>query len=362
MNDWKNVGSDWKHDYGCSVDKIVTSIITPPTRPAGILPADIEERKFRPGKIHLLYDAARQKHGRPLTLLAAEKLIEKVDKGSGVLLLTGVLHPVHLPRGETDGPPGAAILARALDIASDAKSVVLSEPETSDVMAQTCIGAGLVPMELDVAKKRPHSVVIRGFPKSGVEEAKREARKLIDDTNPSAVIAIERKGRNPKGHYHSILGTSRTETEAKLDYAIDEARSRGILTIGIGDNGNEIGFGNIFDVVRDVQPFGGKCQCPCQGGVATVVETDVLVPASTSNWGAYGVAACMAILLGMPEVMHTAEMERRILTNCADTGCADGSTTESTPTVDGTGTATFALVELLKNLADLSTTSKVRRF
>ena len=147
-----------------------------------------------------------------------------------------------------------------------------------------------------------------------------------------------------------------------MDYVIDEAKSRGILTIGIGDNGNEIGFGNIFDTVREIQPFGAKCQCPCQAGVASIVETDVLVPASTSNWGAYGVEACMAILLGKPEIMHTAEMDRRILTNCANTGCADGATIECTPTVDGTGSSSFPLVELLRNLVELSTISRERGF
>lgn len=362
MTDWKKVVPDWSYDYGCSVDKIVTSMITPPTVPANVLPAGVDERKFRAGKIHLLYEAALKKHGRPLTLLAAEKLTTEVKNGSCVLLLTGVLHPVHLPRGETDGPPGAAGLARALDMALGAKPIVISEPETSDVMTQTCIGAGLVPLTLDVAKKKPHSVIVRGFPHGGVKESKEEAKKLLDETDPSAVIAIERKGRNKEGHYHSVMGTARTETEAKLDHVVDEARSRGILTIGIGDNGNEIGFGNIFDAVREVQPFGAKCQCPCGGGIASVIETDVLIPASTSNWGAYGVEACMAIVQGIPAIMHNPEMERRMLTNCANTGCEDGSATGCTPTVDGTGATTYCLVDLLKNLVDLSITSKERHF
>jgi len=362
MSDWKKLVPDWIIDYGCSVDKIVTSVITPPTVPVGALPSGIEERKFRAGKIHLLHEAALRRHGRPLTLLAAEKLIERVGDGSCVLLLTGVLHPVHLPRGETDGPPGAAGLARALDIALGAKPVLVSESETSDVMTQTCIGAGLVPLELEIAKKRPHSVVIRGFSRGGVEESKKEARRLLDETSPSAVVAIERKGRNKGGHYHSVMGTARTDTEAKLDYLIDEARSQGILTIGIGDNGNEIGFGNIYDTVREIQPFGAKCQCPCGAGIASIVEADVLIPASTSNWGAYGVEACMAIMLGTPSIMHTSEMESRILMNCANTGCEDGSTTGCTPTVDGTGAMTYSIVELLRSIVDLSTTTKQRHF
>ena len=69
---------------------------------------------------------------------------------------------------------------------------------------------------------------------------------------------------------------------APLD-ALFLRRRAGTVTIGIGDGGNEIGMGRVrARVVRDV-PNGAK--------IASVVRTDHLVVAGTSNWGAWGVVA-----------------------------------------------------------------------
>jgi len=86
------------------------------------------------GKIHRLYEAARRKqNGRPLTLLAAEKLRAAVKPGDYVILATGAGVPPWMPAGETDGPVGLstrhtlAIVAhegaRARDIVAFARRV-----------------------------------------------------------------------------------------------------------------------------------------------------------------------------------------------------------------------------------------------
>ena len=93
-----------------------------------------------------------------------------------------------------------------------------------------------------------------------------------------------------------------------------------------------------------------------------MVKTDVLIPASTSNWGAYGMEACIAILTGNHDLMHDGKTEERVLTACAATGCADGGTIESTPTCDGTGMASVYVVDLLKTLVDHCETPKKREF
>ncbi len=298
------------------------------------------------GKTHRLYEAARKKFEKPPTLYAAERLIEDVKPGDTVIFLTGAYHPVRLPKGETDGPPGVAALARALDIGIGAKPVVICEEQLTDVLKETCIGAGLVPMEFDEAMKRPHSVVVRGFPLLDIEHSKEECRKVIEEFKPKAIIAIEKKGRNSKGVLHNPNGTRRDE-EVKVDYMVDEAKSRGILTIGVADGGNEIGCGVIYEEVRK-EPYGSKCVCPCGGGYAPVVKTDILVFSGISNWGAYGIEACLAILLKNQDVIHDGSTEERILRVCANTGCADGVTLLSLPTVDATGDASIHIVELLR--------------
>jgi len=169
-----------------------------------------------------------------------------------------------------------------------------------------------------------------------VEEAKKRAKKLIDDANPAAVIAVEKAGRNPKGVYHTARGSDISASTSKDDYLVDEARDRKLLTIGIGDLGNEIGFGKIISTVREVSgPEYAKCNCPCGGGAACAVETDVLVVASISNWGAYGTVGCLSGLLDNPYVLHDAYTQQRMIEACVGAGAIDGITITPTLSDDG---------------------------
>ena len=61
-------------------------------------------------------------------------------------------------------------------------------------------------------------------------------------------VTIEKLGRNKEGIRHSVMGTPLPKTG---DYYIDDfivaMTEKGKLTVGIGDGGNEIGFGKIHD-------------------------------------------------------------------------------------------------------------------
>ena len=132
---------------------------------------------------------------------------------------------------------------------------------------------------------------------------------ILDDLDPVAIIAVEKTGPNDLGVVHSATGEAKIGN-ARIDHLFRLGRERGALTIGIGDWGNEIGMGNVKDVVKAAQPYGTTCLCPCGGGVADATETDVLVAAAIANWGAYAVAAMLAILVGNPKVFHDADLER----------------------------------------------------
>ena len=69
------------------------------------------------GIISLLYSLAREKMGEPLALRAAENLMSNVREKSAVFICTGWIHRPYASKhtAETDGPPGAATLARALN-------------------------------------------------------------------------------------------------------------------------------------------------------------------------------------------------------------------------------------------------------
>ena len=78
------------------------------------------------------------------------------------------------------------------------------------------------------------------------------------------------------------------------------------------------------------------------------MKTDVLVPANTSNWGAYAVEAALAAVVGKPEIMHSAEIERRMIEACVDAHGVDGSTGRHVMNVDGMpAEASCAIVTML---------------
>jgi hypothetical protein len=84
----------------------------------------------------------------------------------------------------------------------------------------------------------------------------------------------------------------------------------GKLTVGIGDGGNEIGFGNIGGRLKDLVPFGAMCKCPCGQGMLAATPTTLLYPVLVSNWGGYALTAALAVMVKDLSLAHTAERER----------------------------------------------------
>ena len=60
------------------------------------------------------------------------------------------------------------------------------------------------------------------------DEAQKEAKRLINELSPTAVIAIERAGMTPRGTYHNMLGQDYSEGRARIDYVVEEAKIRRI--------------------------------------------------------------------------------------------------------------------------------------
>lgn len=306
---------------GLNVDRVCTLEMRPQGMPRG--------------QIHRLYEAAYQQQGEPLSLLAARRLAETLGKGDVVILTTGAGGPPWLPNGETDGPPGLAVLARALVRGLGVLPVYLAEAANLAPVIAASAAAGVPVMSLEDAEARSGAAIAMDFP-INEEQAKPEANRLLDRFRPKAVICIEKLGPNCKGEIHSVRGVNLTQHHAKIHHLVEAAKGRGVLTIGVGDGGNEIGFGMIADAVRQISSFGARCQCPCQAGMAAVTATDVLVVGGTSNWGAYGVATCLAFLLKDREVLHDPATELRVLEACSRAGAFDGMYLIPIPFVDGT--------------------------
>lgn len=229
--------------------------------------------------------------------------------------------------------------------------MIVTDHAAVEMTKATCRGASLNVTDIQTVEKTERTVAVIGFPVDE-KEAKREADRLWQELAPKAIIAIERRGRNEKGVYHALpKGRNMNDIEAKMVTLYDKARGSGVLTIGIGDGGNEIGWGIIGDVIKEKMPFGDQCSCGCGGGIGDSTLVDAMVAASVSNWGAYGVTACLSVLLSNPEVFHNAQIESRMLRECIDAGGIDGATYLPEPKVDGLPEeAQVAMVNLLREI------------
>lgn len=293
-----------------------------------------------------LYQAARkQAGGKPLSLAAAKLLADNVQRGDRVLVVSGfIMRDYGLP--ETDGPIGAAVLARAIALGLGGVPVGVSEDSVVPCMQACFIAAGLIPAPLDGLGSGRNRCGLTGFPVDAKAAAQAAAR-LLDELAPKALVAIERPGAGADGEYHGGGGFTISSFTAKTDVLFAMARERGIPTIGIGDLGNELGMGGVADEVRRHVPLGDV--------IAAHLPADVAVIANISNWGAYAVAACLAAMANDDQVFHDGEAELRLIDACVRAGAIDPVGGQARNWVDGTDARTnAALVDMLRSVVVLS--------
>ncbi|MCR5031135.1 MAG: DUF4392 domain-containing protein [Selenomonadaceae bacterium] len=216
----------------------------------------------------------------------------------GVIFLTTGFYVAGFP--ETDGPTGTAVLASVLrDMGFT--PVIVTEPENAELF--TIRGFEVIPAEVGVD--------VDFF------------RQMISERRPVGMISVERCGLNAEDDYANMRGISIREHNAPTDVLFQIAPEYDIRTVGVGDGGNEIGMGNVADVIeKDLSLV------PC------VVKVDYLVIASVSNWGAYGLAAYLSILDGkhlMPSYAWAADYMKETV----EIGSVDGITHERVTHVDG---------------------------
>lgn len=292
------------------------------------------------GVARILYEAAREKAGEALTWRAAQ-LLSSVPVGRAVILATGWPHRPHVASdvAETDGPPGAGVLARTLSELLDVVPVFVVEEVVVKAMEAIARASGLRPVAPEAL---PRVNEMAGPLKATCvlpmpidwEMGRQFAEHLFDSLRPAALVVIEKGGLNAAGRVHTSRGHDTTWAIAKADLLVEEARRRGVPTIGVGDGGNEVGMGVIKETVRGRIPYGERCQCPCQAGITPEQVVDCLVVAAVSNWGAYGVGAAISVLKGH-DWPHDVHQEARVLEAAASAGLCDGPTGLVGPMVDG---------------------------
>jgi hypothetical protein len=240
-----------------SLDRLTTVEMRPPTSPSGI--------------VGPFYDLVRR-DGPPLTYRIAHALLAR--RGTPTLIVTGLVDTVRFPHGEIDGPIGSLALARSLSLLGSEVTVAI-DPEARGPVETILEQAGLA------SSVRVH---VAGFADA---DAARDFAGGFD-----TVVAVEKLGRNSLGGRHLIWGTPVDVGDPFADEYLLAAAERGALTVAVGDNGNEIGFGAIASAAAPLTPAG----VVVDGGFFAATAVDHLLPASVSNLGCYAITAALAIL------------------------------------------------------------------
>ncbi len=242
--------------------------------------------------------------GRYLPRLCSPRFLDKAAALLAVsrrpVIVTGFYVPsVQAP--ETDGPPGAAVLARALAPGGRRVSVVTDRWNESAVAA--CCR-------------------VMGLDEPIVAERAEEVMAL----EPDLLIFIERLGHAGDGRYYNMRGEDITDWTSPLDGAAVMAMERGVPVIAVGDGGNEAGMACLAPENEET--------LACFRDCLSCVSSTVALPVDVSNWGGYALAFMLSAMerrwLG-----HSPEEELAMIEAMIEAGAVDGVTGQSTVSVDG---------------------------
>lgn len=214
---------------------------------------------------------------------------------------------------ETDGPVGALALYNALETLGANPVLVCGPP-------------------ISAALKRDYRVYELSVGDSS--KGDQEAEHALSALHPDVIISIERPGQAKDGGYYNMRGESIAPRSACFDSFIRHAQCP---TMAIGDGGNEIGMGNIYEALQKLDIK------------ASVTEVDELLIADVSNWGAYGLMLFLGLWSGK-DLLADVDPEK-ILEYLSKLGSVDGVTRLNELTEDGLPlTEGLAVIQALRDL------------
>jgi D-glutamate cyclase len=262
---------------------------------------------------------------------------------------------------ETDGPPGALYLGRAL-VALGIEVTFVADRITATLLRTGCQLWDLVIPVLEFPT--PKQIVA----KANAQEAPAAVDGWIHEcfaTGPASrwthLIAIECPGPShtlaslqaqqratappvesfmaqvaeaDRDVCHNMRGQSIASFTAPMHRLFEQAArgARPITTIGIGDGGNEIGMGRFLweDIVAAVgtEPA---------ARIACRVAADFAILGGVSNWAAYALALLVAMDRGRVDLARdwNEQRERALIEHLVRSGAIDGRTLKREATVDG---------------------------
>jgi hypothetical protein len=220
-------------------------------------------------------------------------------KASRILIVTGFyIKSAGAP--ETDGPPGAVVLGRAL--AKVGKDVVLLTDTRNYGALSAC------------------SRSLNGPAAACFDDPE----KIHLDMN--LLVFIERPGRASDGHYYNMKGVDISDVVAPLDHIAEPAMRRGVPVLAVGDGGNEAGMGFFYDELTQLMPGYASC--------LSRVSATCCLPVDISNWGAYALAAALSVFYRRWVGLDARE-EALMLEALAKAGAIDGIKGTTGMSVDG---------------------------
>lgn len=183
------------------------------------------------------------------------------------------------PPTETDGPLGALAIARSL-LALGKEVIIVTDECNGEPLLAAVSASGLYGPKLQL------ECFAGGIGYDDGEAARlKEIGQKVD-----VVVAIERAGPSSDGKYKTMRGFDMSHLVAPLELLFrngedfdenDNSTEEPVLmkrTIGIGDGGNEVGMGKIYDKIL-------ASSISKAAEIACVVPSDHLIVASVSNWG-----------------------------------------------------------------------------
>jgi hypothetical protein len=287
----------------------------------------------------LLYQQAKSDY--PISYDIVNALSPELTRKIGIF--TGASDPTHYPNGENDGPLGTIILAEALRKIGHDVSIFI-DPQLAPIMNALSHYFG-----------HPYNIIHLNIDVPDLNTA------MGDDLD--VAIAVEKAGTNPAGLVHSITGYTREGTRAKVDGLFSKLVDRGGISISVCDGVNEIGFGNIYDVVAKHVPWTTECRCGCDKGVMCSTTVTHLYPTAISNWGAYALTGAFALWTGNVDLIHTPDVEAEIEQIAVEYDVRDGTTGKACLYMDGVPlAATQSMLVMMRNLVEISLRNYIRPF
>ncbi|HTI49383.1 MAG TPA: glutamate cyclase domain-containing protein, partial [Planctomycetaceae bacterium] len=297
------------------------------------------------------------------------------------------------PAAETDGPPGALVLAEALRL-SGIDTTVITDGYCWNALAAAARALKFpqerlvrYPHPAGVSPVRATEVATTGLREEGASGALNNAgpvahphhvpftdftgwrRQFLSlEGGLTHLIAVERVGPNhtleslvrqprtgeppvaqferlvpiaARDHCHNMRGEVIDRFAGDMHLLFEEVRQYcpGAKTIGVGDGANEIGMGSVPWEELQCRLTGEQSgRVPCR------VPCDWNIVAGTSNWGASALAASVLYLRGQGDQLapFTAQQQQRVLDEMVARGPAvDGVTRRHEATVDGIPFATY---------------------